>query len=266
MKTLPLLAVGLLLNLFLAAPSAIAEPELKGTPTELAAYLSSVPGTLTLAGDGEIKASADRAVVQLRVDTENKSLAEALRENQAVRAKLAAFLKEQGLPATRVQTAPFSATPRSAIFSDKVKSHKVSTLVKVTTHEEQEFHAATRAVDQFIEVACVGAEFEHSNKEALRSQAIAKACDEVDRQKRLYEEKFGVKLVPRNIQDQKTAPAPAPRRRLYEAGESYGSVSLKTPLPGSRGGDSAGGEVEETPFGELIFTSRVTVEYAVERK
>jgi uncharacterized protein YggE len=256
---------GILLSFFTVLAPAQAEPEIKGTPAELAAYLSALPGSVQLVGEGEVKTSADRAIVSLRIDVENKSLAEALRENQKVRAKLTAFLKEQGLDAARVQVAPFSSTQRQAVFSDKVKSHKVSMLVKVTTHDEQEFQAVTRSVDQFTEVAYVGAEFEHSKKESLKTQALAKACDEAERQKRVYEERLGVKLVARSIADQKIVAAPLPRRGVYAAGSSYGKPALSTPLPSSTGAPGGEADMEGTPFGELAFSSRVVVEYSVER-
>ena len=243
-----------------------AEPEIKGTPTELAAYLSSLPGSVQIVGEGEIKTPADRAIVSLRIESENKSLAEAIKVNQSVRAKLATFLKEQGIGAERIQPAPFSSTQKQAIFSDKVKSHKVSTLLKVTTHNEQEFQSATRSVDQFSDVAYVRAEFEHSDKDALKGRATAKACDDAERQKRIYEEKLGVKLVTRNIQDEKQFAAPM-MRRGYAVADGVLTSGLKTPAYARAAGP---GQVEaseeETPFGELVFSARVLVEYSVERK
>lgn len=251
-----------------AFPVHAAEPEIKGTPTELAAYLSSLPGTVQIVGEGEIKTPADRAIVSLRIESENKSLAEAIKMNQAVRAKLATFLKEQGIGVERIQPAPFSSTQKQAIFSDKVKSHKVSTLLKVTTHNEQEFQSAARPVDQFSDVAYVGAGFEHSDKEGLKSRATAKACDDSERQKRIYEEKLGVKLVPRNIQDQKQFAAPM-MRRGYQASGGDGAFGSMQKTPAYASAASPGRtEVseEETPFGELAFSARVLVEYSVERK
>lgn len=242
-----------------------AEPEIKGTPAELAAYLSSLPGSVQIVGEGEIKTPADRAIVSLRIESENKSLAEAIKANQSVRAKLATFLKEQGMGADRIQPAPFSSTQKQAVFSDKVKSHKVNTLLKVTTHNEQEFQSATRAVDQFTDVAYVRAEFEHSDKDALKSRASAKACEDAERQKRIYEEKLGVKLVPRNIQDQKQFAAPVLRPSYRAFNDSAGTYKAGG-VPRAPSVEQAEASEEETPFGELIFTARVLVEYAVERK
>src|SRR5438876_758256 len=65
-----------------------AEPELKGSPTEVAAYLVTLPKTVSVAGESEIKVQADRAIINLKVTSENKSLQEALRVNQEIRNKI----------------------------------------------------------------------------------------------------------------------------------------------------------------------------------
>lgn len=243
--------------------TAIAEPEVKGTPSELKAYLSGLPGTVQLLGEGEVKATADRAIISLRIDNENKSLAEALKLNQTTRIKLAAFLKEQGIGADRIQPVPFSSTQKTRIFSDKVKSHKVSTLVKVTVHGEQEFQAVTRSVDQFDGITYVQSEFEHSDQDALKTKATEKACDDVERQKRSYEEKLGVKLVPKNIGDVGRASLSI-RKQAGDRALGFDwylgnylmaeKERLRSEPP------------EESPFGELVFSARVLVEYSVEHK
>jgi len=245
--------------------TAIAEPEIKGSPSELKTYLSGLPGTVQILGEGEIKATADRAIISLRIDNENKSLAEAIKLNQTTRTKLAAFLKEQGIGVDRIQPAPFSSTQKTKVFSDKVKSHKVSTLIKITTHNEQEFQAVTKSVDQFDEVTYVQAEFEHSDKDTLKTRASEKACDDAERQKRAYEEKLAVKLVAKNIGGGRQAGAlPAIKR----SGDSalgfdwYLGSYLSAGVPAQQGANVD----EETPFGELIFSARVLVEYSVERK
>lgn len=268
MRTIPFRSLLVAIAVMIANETALAEPEIKGSPSELSAYLAALPGTVQIVGEGEIKTTADRAIVSLRIDNENKSLAEAIKLNHSIRTKLAAFLKEQGVSADRIQPAPFSSTQKQAIFSDKVKSHKVSTLVKVTTHNEQEFHSVTKALDQFAEVAYVRAEFEHSDKEALKAKATAKACDDAERQKRVYEEKLGVKLAAKNIVDANQAPIVMASRRYVGASggtqPSYsGDLLMKPTVRALEQREDAEGE---TPFGELVFSARVMVEYAIERK
>src|SRR5215471_7891777 len=101
-----------------------AEPELKGTPTELSRYLRDVPSretpkTVSIMGEAELRVPADQAVVTLKVTTENKSLHEALRLNQDIRTKLIASLKSHNMPAERVHASKFSSTPKFGLFGEK---------------------------------------------------------------------------------------------------------------------------------------------------
>lgn len=43
-----------------------AEPELKGSPAELTAYLATLPKTVSITGESELKAAADRAIVSFK--------------------------------------------------------------------------------------------------------------------------------------------------------------------------------------------------------
>ena len=149
-----------------------------------------------------------------------------------------------------------------------MKSHKISTLLKVTTHNEQEFQSVARCVDQFSEVSHVRAEFEHSDKDTLKGRATAKACEDCERQKRIYEEKLGVKLSPKNIQDGKQ-PVVMTVRPMYSSGDGSLTSGLRknyASLPSAVGPAQSEVSEEETPFGELSFNARVLVEYSVERK
>src|SRR5262249_26185637 len=96
-----------------------AEPELKGTAQELGQYLTGVPKTVRIYGEGEVRSAADRAIVSLKVATENRSLQEALQANQDLRGKILSYLKKQGVPAERVHSSKFSSTPKFGLFSEK---------------------------------------------------------------------------------------------------------------------------------------------------
>src|SRR5262249_17325836 len=128
------------------------EPELKGSATELAQFLSGVPKTATVTGEGEIKVPAECAVVTLKISTENKSLLASLRLNQELRAKLLTHLNKQGIPSARVQSSKFSSTPKFGWLSEKAKSYQVENVVKVTVLEENEFQAVGGSVDNWPEV------------------------------------------------------------------------------------------------------------------
>lgn len=258
-------------SLFVVA-GAWAEPELKGSPSELAQYLASVPRLVSILGEAEVKVPADRAVLTLRVTTENKSLKEALSANQQVRGKLAAYLQEQGLPADQVQAAKFASTPRHGTFSDKVKSYRIDNEVRVTTRGDKEFQAVASALDKWSDVTYAGVVFEHTDKEALRQKAVAQACDNASARKKTYEEKLGLKLTPKGFGDGAEAVELAMRERLTSGLRNpVGVQGGATPSTRALGFDWLSGgtspaQFDESlnAFGEVVFKARVLVQYAVE--
>ncbi|EEF58786.1 SIMPL domain-containing protein [Pedosphaera parvula] len=240
-----------------------ADPELKGTPNELTQFLTRVPKAAQVTGEGELKVQADRAIITLKITTESKSLQGALRLNQEMRSKLINYLKGQDVPVDRVQASRFSSTPKYGMFSDNAKSYRVENFIKITAQGEKEFQAASGAVDSWPEVQYQGIEVEQDNKEELKRQVIAKACDNANERRKIYEEKFGVRLVPKWFSPGLTGLKSPQQASDKQYDRSYSSSPTGASLP-------VGGlvEVQETgsSFGELTFTAQVTVEYSVEAK
>lgn len=243
-----------------------AETEIKGSPAELAGYLANVPRTVAITGEAEVKVPADRAVIGLKVTTENKSLQDALRLNQEVRSKIVNELKDRGLPADRIQASKFSSTPKYGLFGEKAKSYRVENVIKVTARDEKEFQATARLVDGIPEVQYLGIDFEHSDKEALKQKALVQALDDADRRKKLYEDRLGVKLAPKGFAEasaaSQTAPPSLPR---LESGLGFAKAKSPTPIPAA-GPACAASEEAGSLFGELYFAARVAIEYSLESR
>ena len=253
----------ILIVLALSAATAFsAEPELKGTPAELASYLSGLPKLVSIVGESEVKVPADRAVVMLKVTTESKSLQESLRLNHEARGRVAAFLKENGFGTNQIQAARFSSTQKYGIFAEKAKSHRVDNFLKITVRDEKEFQTVANAVDRWTEVQFLGIDFEHSNKEALKARAQIQACDNAGERRKIFEEKLSVKLIAKRFTEAAPGPIPA-EKRAYDLHYARGSgLDKTTTIPGRAASDTV--EESGSPFGELIFSARIMVEYAVE--
>ena len=243
-----------------------ADTEIKGTPTELAQYLNGVPKTVMVTGDAEVRVPAHRAVLSLRVTTENRSLQEALRANNDVRAKLSDQLKKQGISADRIQSSKFSSTPKFGIFGEKAKSYRIENVMRVAVQDDKEFQSAAAAVDSWSEVQFAGVEFEYADKEALKQKAISQACDNANEHRKLYEEKLGLKLTPARFSEGIVAARNA-------ALGNYGvSVSDRSAPAYSSGPGSASRPTDEateesvSSFGELVYTAHVVVEYSAQPK
>src|SRR5579859_1336828 len=252
-----LAAIGLF---FFIGFHASAEPEIKGTATELAQFINGVPKTVVVAGEAEVRVPAHRAVLSLSVVTENKSLQEALRANLELREKLADYLKGLGIPAERIQSSKFSSTPQFGIFREKAKSYRVENIVRISVQNEKEFQSVASAVDKWSEVQFNSVEFEYTDKELQKQNAIAKACDNANDRKKIYEEKFGLNLTPARfgqseVTQRNTGPAKYGDSRAY-AGMVSESISASTPA-------SVIAEDSVSSFGEMIYSATVTVEYSV---
>jgi len=243
-----------------------AQPELKGTAEQLSQYLQNVPRTVRLTGEAEVKVPADRVLISIKVVTENKSLQEASRVNQELRAKMLRALADKGVPAERIHASKFSSTPRYGMFGEKAKSYRVENVVKITAQDEKDFQTVAGLVDTTPELRYDSIEFEHSDKEGLKKQAITRALDKVTEKGRLYEGKLGVKLTPKGFTEGEVVPvSPQEGRKMYGLANSY---SKAAPAFSSAAGEVAGGVGEETPtsFDELVYRAVVSVEYAVESK
>jgi len=232
----------------------VAEPELKGTASELAQFISGAVKTVTVSGESEIGVPASRAVLTIAAITENRSLAESLRVNADVRSKVVAQLKQQGVSAERIQSSKFSSTPKFGLFGDKAKSYRVENVLRISIQDEKEFRSAAGVVDAFAEVQYSGVEFEYADKETVKQKAITQACVNAGERKKIYEEQLGLKLSPIRFGEgavTETETKPQTARK----GE-YSRISS---------GDWGSSAVQETvsSFGEMVFTARVTVEYSV---
>jgi len=245
------------------ALSVSAEPEIKGSPTELANYLNGMPKIVRVPGEAEVRVPAHRAMVTLRVVTENHSLQEALRANLDTRNKIADQLRKEGISADRIQASKFSSTPKFGMFSEKAKSYRVENLLRISVLDEKEFQTTAAAVDLWSEVQFGGVEFEYADKEALKARAISQACDDANGHIKTYEEKFGLKLtvarfdagevMQREAVNANYASAPGER-----AGAAAPSISLV----------SSPYSVDESTssFGELVYTAHVVVECTAQPK
>ena len=77
--------------------------------------------------------------------------------------------------------------------------------MRISVQDEKEFQSATGAVNAWAEVQYDGVEFEYADKEAQKQNAIAKACDNVGERKKIYEDKFGLKLTPTRFNEGEVA-------------------------------------------------------------
>ncbi|MBN8279153.1 MAG: SIMPL domain-containing protein [Gammaproteobacteria bacterium] len=180
----------------LVAGNALADPQLRGTPGELRDFLQSSSRYVTLDDEATETAVSDRAIIELSVTTENRSLSAALDANRGIRARVMADLQAAGIPAASIKTAEFSTSPEYGLFRSKPSSFDVVNAVSVTVTDETQFRAAAGLVDRYKEVQLSDTRFEHSGKDKTQERVRKAALDKVMASRRFFEEELGLKLRP----------------------------------------------------------------------
>jgi uncharacterized protein YggE len=189
-----------LLPLLLAAlPVGAAEPELRGSPDELSAYLKTLPGRMTLTATADLEVEADRAVVAVRVVNQDRLLQEAMLKNRAIRNDILRALVEEGVEESRIHVSQFSSTPNYSRMSGKAKSYEIEGLVTVHADNESEVQAVAAIIDEKPEVSLDSLTFENTAEEEHRRELQEKAFKRLHEQQALYEEQLGVTLRPRSV-------------------------------------------------------------------
>lgn len=132
----------------LVVPFGLAEPELKGAPEELAAYLADVPQLVTLTGQAELQVKADRVIFTMSISSEDQSLEKALKANGILRAKITKALQTKGLAADKISSLKLPAIPlyRPAA-GDQGRRFKVADIIRVSVETENEYAAVASFLD-----------------------------------------------------------------------------------------------------------------------
>ncbi len=237
-----------------------AEPEIKGTPTELNKYLQPEPAIVTLTGEGQIYVQADQAIVRILVTTESKTLSEALQKNDGLRNNLTKTLISKGVPADRIITSKFSSTPEQSNWSDKIKNYKVEHQVKVTVENGQQFAAIAAMVDQSQDMRLQSVQPEHSDKDEQSAKALTEAFKQVEKRKAVFEKNLGQKLTPKTAREG-FAPQRTEVPDSYTPSATGGRYKMATPIPGAASESYSTGF-----FGELTYRIVVSVDYYVGSK
>ncbi len=231
------------------ALSLFAEVQMEGSPRELSGYLTDVPQTVSITGTAEKKVPTDRAILHLNVTTESRSMDEALDQNRILREQITANLLAAGLTKNHIKAAQFSSTPKSGLFTDKIRNYKVENTMKITTTSEAGFQAVAALIDAHKEVSYKTTEFELSNRKEIERQLLAEACRDAVAKKDLYAVELKVTLTPVRFHDGRIVLHKP--RMLARKVASYGISEA----------DSFAPPPPPVQFDEMTLNASVTVEY-----
>ena len=251
------IACALLPLLLAALPVGAAEPELRGSPDELSAYLGTLPGRMTLTATADLEVEADRAVVAVRVVNEDRLLQEAMLKNRAIRSDILRALVEEGVEEDRIHVSQFSSTPNYGRMSGKAKSYEIEGMVTVNAVNESEVQAVAAIIDEKPEVSLDSLTFEHSSEEKHRREILEKAFKRLHEQQALYEEHLGVTLRPRSVGPDKERPVELAVIDDYAASLGLGKVGFSW----SAAPEGYPEIVMPSRFGQVEYRAAITVTY-----
>lgn len=192
----------LLSSLFICASlNVMALPEIKGNPAELEKFLKPEVPTVILKAKAEEKAYTDTAIISLVVTTENKLMAEAIKQNTNLRTGIMSTLVQAGIKADKIQSSKFSSSPQFGWFGSKPSSYEVVNRLAITIDDGKFMTDIANIADSHSEVELVDTQFEHSKAEAYTEKAKQKALEKILKEKSIYEKSLGVTLIAVDIID-----------------------------------------------------------------
>lgn len=262
------------LGLLVSATAALAEPEVKGSPTDVTGWLQQRTDRVRLFAYAEENAKADKATMRFSITTERSDLGEALAANQQLRGKAAEVLYANGIEKSAVKSSGFSSIPVRGFLGKRAASYEVQNKLSVEVSDEKQMQAAAE-LSKLKEVTYAGVRFEYTKRDELRLALIQKATQKLNASREAYEKAMGVKLVPLVIGEQMVI---GERSDDVETEAKWGPIRIGqdsvgfTPVSASPASARFNkSEIQQEPVpaifaNEMTFGLRIAAEYAIERQ
>jgi uncharacterized protein len=251
----------LLLLLPIAAHS---QPELKGSPEELRHFLHLSQRTVSIQGQAEETAYADKAIISLVITTEDKLLSNSIANNTDLRESITQQLISAGINNSSIKSSKFSTSPQYGWFGDKPDSYEVINRMAISITQESQLKAIATVADTKDEIELLNNTFEHGQKEAYKSKVKKQALSKVMAQKALYESSLGVTLTPIGLRE----------NRLQVRGTKGAEVLEEILVTASKSSRSyhdksvdylhvAAPKNAPASFDEIVYSAQIYVDFSV---
>jgi uncharacterized protein len=256
MRILRLIVLGIVTALGTDVIAQAAEPELKGTPTDLQRFLRSGTHNIVLVGHAKQTVQADMGHVSIIVHTQGKDLSSAIAANGLRREALAQALQSQGVDVKAMHAQKFSTSPQYGWFGKTPNSYEVNNRLTVDVGDEHQLTVVTAAAGQSPDLSIGAIVFEYSKQQELEEQVRHSAFDDALAKKAFYEQRLGAALRPTEFQfsdfsERGTAGALALQEIVVTAQSRAGNSAFSSPPP-------------VPSFDEKEYEVSVTVTFAVE--
>lgn len=144
------------------------------------------PPQITVSARGEVQVTPDRARVQLGVETQAKTAAEAAAENNKKQAAVLAAIRALGIPAAQISTMGYNVSPIQR-YDDKLRrsvidGYQVSNIVQVVADKLEQAGPVIDAALEHGANRVAGLDFFVKDPSKAKDQALAQAVETARRQ------------------------------------------------------------------------------------
>lgn len=172
---------------------------LLSAPAMAEANASAAPRTLSVTGEGEVKAVPDEAQLSAAVVSQAETAADALAANRRAMNAVFAALKAQGIPDKSIQTSGFSVSPQYDSGKDgksapRIVGYDVSNEVSVTVDDLTKLGATIDALVASGSNSLGGVGFTIRDPKPLLDEARAAAVKDAMHRAEIYARAAGVTL------------------------------------------------------------------------
>lgn len=198
------------------------------------------PRTMTVSGEGEIKAVPDEAQLSAGVVTHGRTAADALASNSRAMNNVFAALKRLGIPEKSIQTSDFSVSPeyqtdKKGNTTDKIIGYDVSNNVDVTVDDLAQLGPTIDALVSSGANTMGNIGFTIRDPKPLLADARAAAVKDALARAEIYSRSAGVTLGPITSIGENGGEVPRPMYRSMAM--SAGNASI-APTPVAAGEDT----------------------------
>jgi uncharacterized protein YggE len=231
------ISIHLVAGTLLVAWAAVAAPQQAAAqpgPVRGEIVVANLPASVTVAGTGEARGKPDTADINVGVQTQAETAAEALAANNEAMSQVMTLLKEQGIAENDIQTSNFSVSPqyqrnRPGNEPPKVVGYQVINQVRIKLRDLSKLGGLLDAVVREGANSIYGISFTVTDPQQLQDEALRKAVADARRKAELLAGEAGQSLgEPYTIQEQ-SAEIPRPMTmRAFAAGAAVEAVPVAT--------------------------------------
>ncbi len=204
----------------------------------------TTPRTMTVSGQGEVKAVPDEAVLSAGVTTQARNAADALAANSRAMNAVFDALKRIGVPDKSIQTSDFSVsaqyqTDQHGVTTQKIFGYQVSNNVTVVVDDLTRLGSAIDALVSSGANSMGDIAFTIRDPKPLLTEARADAVKDALQRANTYASAAGVTLGPITSIGENGEEAPRPMRRMMAMAEAS-AAPAPTPIAAGEESITAG--------------------------